>query len=83
MRFRRKPSYFEAEQFFASANPDTYHDGVKWGGDLPDGMGCYVVVTAHGHPTPIADSDWIVPEPNGNGHYPVKAEIMPTIADPA
>lgn len=75
-KFQKYAVIFEAEQFFSGANPETWPLGVQWGGDLPDGTGCYIVITAHGHATPIADGDWIIPEPNGNGFYPCKPDIF-------
>ena len=81
-KFRKKPVVIEAEQFHQSDDPFRYPPGVTWGGDLPDGTGCYVVITAHGHPTPVADGDWIIAEPNGRGWYPCKPDIFAATYDP-
>lgn len=69
-KYRRKPGQpIEAERFLQ-------------GGDLPRGVITNAaglepyVVTIHGHATPVADGDWILPEPDGVHYYPVKPQIF-------
>lgn len=50
------------EQWHASDNPETWHRDVKWGGDLPDGVGCYVVTTVNGRVVKIHNDDWFAIE---------------------
>jgi hypothetical protein len=70
--FRKRPVEFEAEQFWPDRQPLPFADrGACCLG--PDG---WYVVTAHGQETKIVAGDWIVPEPDGRGFYPVKPDIM-------
>jgi hypothetical protein len=39
-------------------------------------------VTAHGQRVYLEPGDWIRAEPDGRGHYPIKADIFPTLCDP-
>jgi hypothetical protein len=73
----------EAEQFHQSGDPELYPIGVTWGGDLPDGTGCYVVITTiHGYKIPIADGDWIITELGGKHCYPCKPHIFEATFEP-
>ena len=82
-KYRKKPVVVHAEQFHIGGNPEEWPEGVKWGGDRgAGGAGCYVVTTAHGHDTPIADRDWIITEPDGRGHYPCKPDIFEQTYEP-
>jgi hypothetical protein len=69
MKFRRKVTEIEAEQFLGPP-PSPLPDGV-----MADGDCCYVK-TAHGQLVYLEPGDWIVPELNGRGHYPIKDDIM-------
>lgn len=77
-RFRKRPVEVNAEQFHLGLDPECYPIGVEWGGDLPDGTGCYVVITIHGQKTCIQDGDWIITEPDGVHHYPCRPDIFET-----
>lgn len=90
MRFRKKPAFFDAEQFTVDhvigvkplpAGVTKHSEGDA--GSLVGALIRFSVTTAHGQPVYLQPGDWIVKEPNGNGYYPIKDEIMPTIADPA
>lgn len=81
-QFRKRPVVVEAEQFHISGNPEEYPEGVMWGGDLPYGTGCYIVITIHGQKTRIADGDWIIAEPDGKHHYPCKPDIFAANYEP-
>lgn len=74
-KFQKKPAFFEAFQF-GGFHATPWPDGVDW----ESGEACYVV-TAHGQRVYLSPGDWVVAEPNGNGYYPIKDSIMPTIAD--
>ena len=70
-QFRSKPTIIEAEQFFektplpfAEQRACCYENG-EW-----------YVTTAHGQKTIIVPGDWIVPEPDGRGFYPIKPDIF-------
>lgn len=77
MKYRKKPVVIEAEQFFAdkplpfSDRGACCYNGERW-----------YVTTAHGHEAPIVDGDWIVPEPEGRGFYPVKPDIFSATYEP-
>ena len=71
-KFRHKPTVIEAEQFRVGDLhlPFRTRQACNLG---PEG---WYVVTAHGQETTIADGDWIIPEPDGRGFYPVKNDIF-------
>lgn len=78
-RFRSKVVEIEAEQFRGAKMPLPFadrqaccFDGEKW-----------YVVTAHGQDTVIVEGDWIIPEPDGRGFYPVKPDIFEKKYEPA
>ena len=71
-KFRKRPIVIEAEQFFSNKIPLPFRDR---GACMFDGERWYVV-TAHGQETTIVDGDWIIPEPDGRGFYPCKADIF-------
>ena len=73
--FTSKPTVVKAEQFHMSSDPDGYPEGVEWGGDLPNGTGCYVVQSLQGV-VPVQDGDWIITEPDNIRHYPCKPDIF-------
>lgn len=55
--------------------PDSIPEGVFWsqknGGDYFP-----TVMTTHGCPVTIVPGDYVILEPDGNGHYPCKPEIF-------
>lgn len=59
----------EAEQWF----PGKKIEGVD---DTSDVWGHAFVCTAHDQIVFLEPGDWVVPEPNGNGHYPIKPDIL-------
>jgi hypothetical protein len=73
--FRRKPTLITAEQYTGSA---------------PDPAGVFrrsddrrpFVSTAHGQWVYLEPGDWVVPEPDGRGHYPVKPDIFAATYEP-
>ncbi len=75
-KFRKKPVVIEAEQYFPS---------------IPTKGVCYCkcfgyeiehVHTTHNQAVKIEPTDWIIPEPDGNGYYPCKAAIFETTYEP-
>jgi hypothetical protein len=76
--FKTKPKRFEAHQW---TGPGCVLDGVQreW---TEAGGYTYHVVTAHGQRVYLEPGDWIRAEPDGRGHYPIKADIFPTLCDP-
>ena len=72
MKFRKKPIVVEAEQFLPGSELLPFHERQAC---ALDGDGWYVV-TIHGHRTPIASGDWIIPEPDGVHFYPCKPGIF-------
>lgn len=70
MKWVTKPMIKEAEQFFEGKPLPFATENAC----CLDHEGWYVFTT-HGHRTPIADGDFIVREPNGNGYYPCKPDI--------
>lgn len=87
-RFRKKPAEFEAEQI-AVALPILPGDpcpsappGVAWGIKDHDDPFLYPFVKTAGGKIVFLDSgDWVVREPNGDGYYPIKPDVMPLVAD--
>jgi hypothetical protein len=79
-RFRRKATETEAEQWFPGRPmAGVQYDREYTAGD-PDGErlvreGAYVV-TAHGQRVYLSPGDWVLPEPDGRGFYPVKPDIF-------
>jgi hypothetical protein len=73
-KFRTKTREIEAEQFIEGKLP------LPFSGHHPPacclGSNGWYVTTIHGHATPIADGDWIVPEPDGEHFYPIKPEVF-------
>jgi hypothetical protein len=78
MKFRKKPVVIEAEQFFPETQPLPFADK---GACSLDGLEWYVM-TAHGQKTYIKPGDWIIPEPDGRGFYPVKPDIFAATYEP-
>lgn len=71
-KFRSKPVEIEAEQFHEDKQPLPFSGRRA----CCYARGRWYVVTAHGQETTIVDGDWIVPEPDGRGFYPVKPDIF-------
>ncbi len=80
-RFRKKPQTFVAEQYDGSTTHHLMCEGVcRWGkGNCP--TGAHVHTTHDGQAVEIEAGDWIVAEPNGDGYYPIKPQVMLLIAD--
>ncbi len=84
MKYRSKPSACEAVQFDPlGAHKMTLPPGVTGvpspGADNWAYAGCeFWVVTAHGQRTRVVAGDYVVTEPDGRGHYPVKPDIFET-----
>lgn len=70
--YRTKSKIKQAELFLPGKLPLPFasESACKLG---PNG---WYVVTTHGQETLIADGDFIVKEPNGNGFYPCKPDIF-------
>lgn len=71
-KFKRKSTIIEAEQFYTNKIPLPFSNrsaccfnGESW-----------YCITAHGQMTTIVDGDWIIPEPDNRGFYPVKPDIF-------
>lgn len=84
MRFRSKPRIIEAVRF----DPEGEHrtrlpTGVVVVPTLPVGSGWrYATCTAHDELATVLPGDWIVKEPDGRGHYPVKPDIFERTYEP-
>lgn len=81
MKYRRKPTIVEAEQFFLGRLP--WPKGVIDGRIIPfiaqDRMSCtlpYVQTIHSGQPVLVQDGDWIIAESDGQHYYPCKAEVF-------
>jgi hypothetical protein len=77
-RFRKKPAVVEADQWW----PGRDVAGVCT--CLSDECGrAPHVHTAHGgYAVRLEDGDWVIPEPNGDGHYPCKPDIFQATYEP-
>lgn len=79
MKFTKKPdaTIYEAEQYLGP-NARPYPKGIC--GDADCGMGMDNVDhvhTAHNwQPVKLEIGDWIMPEPDGRGYYPIKSDIF-------
>lgn len=67
-RYRRKVTEVEAGQFFPPGH--LIPPGVELDGDR------YFVTTAHNQRVYLEGGEYIVPEPDGRGYYPVKPDIF-------
>lgn len=76
-KFVKKPIVIEAEQFDPNEPLPFPHkmaiayDGTDW-----------YVTTAHGQRVVIVSGDWIIPEPDNRGFYPIKDDIFRQTYDP-
>lgn len=87
MKFRKKPTVIEAEQFLPDEGK--WPKGVR---NTPTGLcGCILIgVTAKPHvhtmhanqAVEVVSGDWIVPEPDGKHFYPIKDEVFRSSYDP-
>jgi hypothetical protein len=83
-RFRSKPREVEAIQWFPGTDvpgvfvEDPYRRELEvMEPDLPPGLPVrYFVVTIHRQRAYLEPGDWVVTEPDGKRHYPVKDEIF-------
>lgn len=73
--FRKKSKLVEANQFQHAATAPV---GVRVEED-----GRAYVMTAHKQKVYLEPGDWVVPEPNGDGYYPIKDVIFRDSFDPA
>jgi hypothetical protein len=81
-KFRKKPIEIEAEQWFPGKDVpgvmlEEYEDAQSIGTCRE-----YYVVTAHKQRVVLSRGDWVIPEPDGRGHYPVKDDIFRATYDP-
>lgn len=72
MRFRKRPEDFDAEPYLGVLIPGVH--------EAEDGR--HYVMTAHAQIVYLEVGDWVVPEKNGRGYYPIKPDIFKTICDP-
>jgi hypothetical protein len=77
--FRKRPVEVEASQWLGPGTAPI--PGVFVDGD-PDDPASYHVVTTHGQRTRLAPGDWVIAEPDGNGHYPCKDGVFVSLYDP-
>lgn len=75
-RFRKKPVVITAEQWFPGKAVEGVREPVE--GELPG----HYVTTAHNQIVFLEPGDWIVPEPDGRGYYPIKPDIFAATYDP-
>ena len=74
-RFRRKPTEIEAWQYDGATAFEG--SGICECEDQPPH-----VHTAHGQIVILTPGDWIAPEPDGRGHYPIKPDIFASSYEP-
>lgn len=77
-KFRKKPVVIEAEQFWPDCRPLPFAARAAC---ALDEEGWYVI-TAHGQRTTVVGGDWIIPEPDNRGFYPVKPDIFTATYEP-
>lgn len=77
-KFKKKPQEFEAHQWNGS-NSDV--PGVEVVHNFAMDEDQYFVTTAHGQHVYLSPGDWVVKEPDGNGYYPIKNDIIYIVAD--
>ncbi len=77
-KFRKKPIVIDAVQWDGKADQVVVYSET-WG--LSQEIHFYVT-TAHEQKVYLALGDWIIPEPEGRGFYPVKADIFAATYDP-
>lgn len=82
MKFRKKPLVIEAAQFFYDGPkvpgvfyPPVSEDGRTYIGDA-------FVITIHGEKAHLQNGDWVLPEPDGEHHYPCKPDIFAATYEP-
>jgi hypothetical protein len=84
-RFRKRPVEVEAAQWFPGTDiPGVFgeREATPGGNGLsPEGPMAFVR-TIHGQVTRIAPGDWVVTEPDGQHHYPVKPDIFEATYEP-
>ena len=73
-KFVKKPLVIEAEQFFYDkpAMAGVFYPPIRDGVFVGDAF----VVTAHNQRVYLQVGDWIVPEPDGEHYYPIRADIF-------
>lgn len=71
MKFRSKPVIVEAVQF----NKPGDHPAVQSSGKDDAGWEHFSVKSLQGR-VPVSLGDWIITEPNGQGHYPCNPEVF-------
>ena len=87
-KFRKKPVVIEAVQFDPAGRhrmelPGGVDGSPSPGADNWGYEGCeFWVVTAHGQRTKVVAGDWVIPEPDGRGHYPCKPDIFAATYEP-
>ena len=87
-RFRKKPVEITAEQFrgvgWYEANGQPYPEGhcMCDDGKKTSATPHSHVHTAHEQIVLLSVGDWIIPEPDGRGFYPVKPDIFANTYDP-
>lgn len=77
-RYRSNPKEVEAFQWREATKDDAGNNpgGVVKHGYIDFERVGFYVVTIHEQITPVKDGDWIVTEPDGEHHYPIKPEIF-------
>jgi hypothetical protein len=82
-KYRSKPKIVEAEQWFPGqfvegVTESIYAEGEHFPGEHHEthSAGYGYVTTIHGQPTKVVAGDWIVTEPDGIHHYPIKPDIF-------
>jgi hypothetical protein len=84
MRFRSKPREIEATQWFPGREipgvivDDPYRRNPE--AQAPEQR--YFVVTIHRQAVRLEPGDWVVPESDGEHHYPIKPDEMAARYDP-
>ena len=82
-KFRKRPVEIDAEQFVPNKHVPR---GMKlWpdeNGAIPRDMSWGFVITIHGQRQHVQAGDWIVIEPDGVHHYPIKPDIFEATYEP-
>lgn len=75
MKFRKRPSVIEAEQYHNV--PNGWPAGVCAGcRDVGLSVGPHVHTIHKGQIVELEDGDWIVPEPDGVHYYPIRDDVL-------
>lgn len=78
-KYRKKPVVREATQWFPGKDVPGV---IDLGAAVEGGPAEWAVRTAQGKLVTLTRGDYVVTEPDGSGHYPVKPEIFESEHEP-